>query len=399
MSTSKPTKGCGCDSVKSSSSKKGFIWEDERVTICSPMKIGQPIIPQSCLTKSALLRIVDSWNHSNSDPNKYISLAQTMSANDLYRKVESTMKQEFGCKSEDCWVESLEHPEGAREQLLSLFQPKYPDSFKKNSNSWWSSSQIDAVIRPYTYSHPFYWCGVVPLDFKEQRSIKICLSREICSVNLLELIERGCCLVAAIFNLDYSWESGSHWVAGLVDLRRGDVCFFDSYGYEPLGLIKEWMDNCSQSLNQLIENDKWINCLNKRLYLTPKDIQWKSYKEFDVKKKVSNRLKINVGMWLWSEVSGRKYQIIAKQSRRTYVLNKSISKTESEGEWTIVGARTYSLSRKVQRSSTECGSFCIHLVLEAMQGKEWYDIINNLPTDNKIKELRIALHRQVKKNN
>jgi len=64
--------------------------------------------------------------------------------------------------------------------------------------------------------------------------MKICLSREICAVNIKELMDRGCCIIAAIFNLDYSWQNGSHWVAGVVDIPRGTVGYMDSYGYEPL---------------------------------------------------------------------------------------------------------------------------------------------------------------------
>lgn len=36
---------------------------------------------------------------------------------------------------------------------------------------------------------------------------------------------------------------------GLVDLRKGYVGFLDSYGYEPLKLIRDWMDNCAESMN------------------------------------------------------------------------------------------------------------------------------------------------------
>lgn len=92
-----------------------------------------------------------------------------------------------------------------RDSLLSLFKPEYPEDFKKDPNAWWSSSQIDRVVRPYVYSHPFYWGGVVPLDFKESKAMKLCISRELCSVNIRELLDRGCCLIGVIFNLDYSW--------------------------------------------------------------------------------------------------------------------------------------------------------------------------------------------------
>ena len=43
-----------------------------------------------------------------------------------------------------------------------------------------------------------------------------------------------------IFNLDYSWMAGSHWVALYVDMNRSkDICFFDSYGSNPPKEIKK----------------------------------------------------------------------------------------------------------------------------------------------------------------
>lgn len=214
----------------------------EKVTICAP-SAEQGIIPESCLSKGSLLKIVELWNYNN--PKDTLKYSEDESANDMYAKVFAFMKQKLNCTDEICWLdhvvpETSKH-RGVRQSLLSLYRPKQPDRFKEKHNAWWSTSQINSVIEPYRYAFPFYWCGVVPLDFKDQRAVNICLSREACSVDMKQLVDHGCCVIGAIFNLDYSWETGSHWVAGMVDIKRGDVCFFDSYGYEPLTLIKEWL--------------------------------------------------------------------------------------------------------------------------------------------------------------
>lgn len=153
-----------CDCEVDKQTKQTFSWDTDKVTVCSP-DIDSPIIPASCLTKSALIRIVKSWNHAH--PNDTIRDPEALTADNVYSLVKQKMKSMYGCDTEECWVESLEHPNGAREQLLSLFKPEYPGSFKENPKVGWRSSQIDRVLRPYTYSHPFYWCGAVPLDFKE----------------------------------------------------------------------------------------------------------------------------------------------------------------------------------------------------------------------------------------
>ena len=115
------------------------VLTEDKVTICAPPRPDMnPIIPTSCLTKEALLRIVDSWNAEQK--NDKINVKKYKTANELYSIVEKKMKDLYGCTSEDCWVESLNHPLGAREKLLSLFKPEYPNNFQKNPHDWWYAS-------------------------------------------------------------------------------------------------------------------------------------------------------------------------------------------------------------------------------------------------------------------
>jgi hypothetical protein len=75
------------------------------------------------------------------------------------------------------------------------------------------------------------------------------------------------------------------------------------------------------------------------------------------------------------------------------VLSKVPTKAEREGGWKIMGARTHFLSKRVQTSATECGSYCIHVILSMIHGKSWRDTIQTLPNDKQIKELRKILFR------
>lgn len=379
---------CDCE-IPLQETKKTYSWEQETTTMCHPGV--KPIIPSSCLSKGALVRIIEAWNEEH--PKKKLKRPEQLSADTLYKKVETMMKQQYGCKDEVCWVQSLKST-GMRDTLLSLFKPEYPMDFKQNPKAWWSSSQIDRVIRPYVYSHPFYWGGVVPLDFKEQRAMKMCLSREICSVNIGELLRSGCCLIGVIFNLDYSGQSGSHWVLGIVDMRRGYVGFMDSYGYKPLKLIQDWMTNCVDSINQLCLQHTWCNCEEYTLTLRPNELKWSTNgTTASIKASIPHHLKIDDGMVATSSVSGRKVQILKSTKQKHIVLAEPISEEEQQGEFTVIGARTYILSRPVQKSATECGSYCIHVLLEALAGKSWYTIMKELPKDKKVAELRKTLHR------
>lgn len=366
----------------------------EKVTICSPSK-DRPIIDGGCLTKGSLMKIVEVWNHTN--PTNTIKF-QGLSANDLYRLVQKTMKDEFGCKDETCWVANVvpeDSPyQGTRQSLLSLYRPVYPDRFKEKPNSWWSTSLINSVIEPYQWALPMYWCGVVPLDFKEQRAVNICLSREACSVDVEDLIDKGCCSICAVFNLDYSWERGSHWVAGIVDLRRGDVCFFDSFGYEPLTLIQEWLENCRSSLNSLVMKKKWMNTSDRIIQLKKEDLKWMNATTMEIQAVIPHTHKIQDGCWMESLVSKRMIQIKERIQRKQFIVSNVPTKSEREGGWKVMGARTHFLSKRVQTTTTECGTYCIHVILSMIHGKSWRDTIQTLPKDKEIKELRKKLFRQ-----
>ena len=308
------------------------------------------------------------------------------------------MKQSFGCKDETCWIdhtvpEETTRHRGARQSLLSLYRPKIPQTFVEKPSSWWSTSMIQSVMEPYRYAYPFYWCGVVPLDFKEQKAVSICLSREACAVDMKQLLDNGCCIVGVIFNLDYSWESGSHWVAGMVDIKRGDVCFFDSYGYEPLKLIQEWLDNCRNSLNRFALKGTWANTEERILRLSEDDVGWSNNKTVSVQVPVSHRLKIDKGHIFISNKTKRKFVVEVRKDRKVFQLNRSTRKEERESGWQVVGARVHSLSRKVQTSLTECGSYSIHVLLSAIHGKSWHSILKSLPKDKEIKQLRQTLFR------
>jgi hypothetical protein len=101
-----------CDCELDNGNKKEYSWDTDKVTVCSD-GVGTPIIPTSCLTKSALIRIAKSWNHAH--PEDAIVDPEKTNANNLYSLVETKMKSMYNCDSEECWVESLEHPTGARE--------------------------------------------------------------------------------------------------------------------------------------------------------------------------------------------------------------------------------------------------------------------------------------------
>ena len=54
--------------------------------------------------------------------------------------------------------------------------------------------------------------------------------RKINEINLLDINKH---ILAYIYNLDESWQSGSHWVALYCNFKTCEIYFFDSYGLRP----------------------------------------------------------------------------------------------------------------------------------------------------------------------
>lgn len=365
----------------------------DSITVCIQNSMDQPIIPHSCITKDSLMRIIRSWNRSYSDQKIVIG---DKTANDLYLELDEKMRIVFKCESKDevCWLKSISNKDDGLTRLLKLYRPITPVSFRENNTTPWSTSQIYGVLDKYTFAYPFYWCGVVPLDFKERRDIDVCLTREACSVNLRHLWEKGCRLVAAIFNLDYSFQGGSHWTAGLVDLRHGEVSFFDSYGYPALKPIQLWLDNCRKTLNEMAMEGVWSPIQDKHLVLCKEQLKWQNGRTFVIEKEVPNHLIVQQDMVMKSSVSDKIYRIKQQDGRKKFVLDKNVTKREREGTFTVFGARQFYLHRRVQKSGTECGTFCIHVIISALvDGKSWHQIIKTMPSDYIIKKLRMKYFR------
>ena len=78
--------------------------------------------------------------------------------------------------------------------------------------------------------------------------------------------------IGIVPNLDEHWQGGSHWVALFADLVKGQIYFFDSYGYRPeprlRGLAKriaEWRYKKDTGKEVNIDVEKYMTENNKNL--------------------------------------------------------------------------------------------------------------------------------------
>ena len=95
-------------------------------------------------------------------------------------------------------------------------------------------------MEQYMLKYPnFIFYGPVPLDFAD-------FYTELSNINL-KTLSKNKKKIGIIFNLDYSYQSGSHWVSFFLDLENKTLCFFDSTGDKPAKEIRILIDSITSS--------------------------------------------------------------------------------------------------------------------------------------------------------
>ena len=128
-------------------------------------------------------------------------------------------------------------------------RPSKPIKWLKDPDTWLDSNNISAVMNQYEEAHPeFEFMGPFPIDFGAPNPYKTnatntdsCLMNEICTLSVKNSIKNGVKYIGIIYNLDPHYQSGSHWVANFIDLKKKHCIYFDSYGMEPPEQVVKFM--------------------------------------------------------------------------------------------------------------------------------------------------------------
>jgi hypothetical protein len=196
----------------------------------------------SCLTKSVVNSMKNMWNKRYPD-----SKIQSETVSEI--KNELKMKLKDSCNNEMCWIDKT-FDSGVKNKIKKkLFAPKTPETWKRNINEWLSSSDILNVMQQYEDAYRnFKFFGPAPIDFNSEIYNGKCVWPEICNINIKKLIKGGYDNLGFIFNTDKHYQSGSHWIALYVDIKRKVIFFFDSNGtpqcYEISELISSIKSQC-----------------------------------------------------------------------------------------------------------------------------------------------------------
>ena len=105
-----------------------------------------------------------------------------------------------------------------------------------------------------TYEN-FEFLGPSPIDYDTHKAYGECVWEELCEFNLRDNLKEGKTKVGIIFNTDPHTEDGEHWVALYMDLKKGKIYYFDSYGEEIPSQIDKFSDNVIKQANSIGRNN------------------------------------------------------------------------------------------------------------------------------------------------
>jgi hypothetical protein len=143
------------------------------------------------------------------------------------------------CPYEHCWVD-MQFINNIKYRYLRdkirdfTFKPK----ISKDLNSWLWTKDINNVLQQYQeVDKTFKFLGALPSDF--YKLVKVNYS-DICKYNKFSIV----------FNLDNHTQSGSHWVAFLIDNVSKTIEYYDSVGKLPNKNISTFIKHIENYLHK-----------------------------------------------------------------------------------------------------------------------------------------------------
>ena len=194
---------------------------------CAPNqsdKVNKKLRLSSCYDDKILFQMKNIWNRYNKDK---------IRTNKPYN-IWLFFKNRFGstCNNELCWLKYKKFNAYLDIQdLKNNFRPKAPEKWKNNFYEWLSSLDIVAVMKQYEKEFKnFVFIGPSAIDFDDKKKFGLCVWEQLCKFNLKNYYTKNKKKIGIILNLDFHYNSGTHWVALFIDLDKDFIFYFDSNG-------------------------------------------------------------------------------------------------------------------------------------------------------------------------
>ena len=190
---------------------------------CSPDHTDIYDKTKTCYTKDQLVFIASKYNKFYK--NKKIPIK---TKNSLKREILKQLHDRLKVH-EHLWYK-LEFMKTINEEnkkdLMESFKPEKPKEWQLNSKKWLNTYDILNVMEQYEDKYRSYkFLGVFPIDFDHRVNGMYCVSPVMCNFDLKKLLRDGIIQCGAILNLDYHYQSGSHWVCMYIGLTPNNPNF------------------------------------------------------------------------------------------------------------------------------------------------------------------------------
>ena len=212
---------------------------------CSP-KVLNELNMFSCYTDKTLFKLRDLWNAKY--PNAFIS---STDGKEIHKLLSKYMRKV--CKTESCWLDQgFINQKDINVIETESFAPEQPDDWEKKPNEWLTSSDILKVMEQYEKAYKcFEFIGPTPIDFDKKLTLGECVWDELCNFSVDNQIKNGKFKIGIVFNTDPHNKSGQHWISMFINIKKGEIFFFDSVGDTAPPEIKKFVERVKEQGKKL----------------------------------------------------------------------------------------------------------------------------------------------------
>ena len=352
---------------------------------CSPSTEGNK---GSCFRRTSLLKIARAWNKTN--PGDKISLK--LGDIELWHGIKKRMMRFTpGCDEDYCLLKNKTVINlNDKDINQNTFRPEAPEGAE---DAWLSTLDIQAVMEQYEQKYSdFKFIGPVPIDFDNDIFPGMCVSDELCKINLKKIYKQGVRKLGIVFNLDPHYRGGSHWVCLYMDFKTGGIYYFDSVGSLPPQQIKKLMNLLKNQGNDLI--------LNGGIKLENiDDTHTQEFKYIMGDKRNQMILQTGGNMSpLLDNIVVLKGNVLNRVTKvdddRILLLNKVLKKQAGGGVFKSKCFKQFYNKEQFQYKDSECGVYTIHFLEEFLKGKKFNEIVTAKHTDAQMFQLRKKYFRK-----
>jgi hypothetical protein len=210
---------------------------------------------RTCYSLRDLKDIANNYNKYSKDVIKLNQNKQKLYDDIISANYEKCRNNEF------CWLkQNYMKINNDIEKFLEKFRPESPNTWNSNPKKWLNTYNLLDVMTQYEKKYKnFKFLGVHPLDFAFKNG-DICISQNMCNLDISNMIKNKIYKIGNIFNLDKHYQTGSHWVSLFINLNTSSknygIYYYDSNGIGAPYEIKNFV-------SKIINDNKKLN--NKKL--------------------------------------------------------------------------------------------------------------------------------------